>query len=269
MKVVLFALTGFGNEAIKALVKNGHQISLLVTREEIGRFPYYKEENIVELAKRLGISYTFARPQETAEKIKEIAPELILVATYHRIIPEFVFNLALKSINIHPSLLPGYKGANPVFWALFNGEKETGLTAHFLSERLDGGNIILQEKIKIKRMETNGELRKRLALSLKVFIPKLTRVVLTGKFNTIKQKAIDNDYFPKIGEKTGDLRLGDPNFLDIFRAMTPYPGAVLNFRDGRYLVKEIRERNFKKCDLRVNIFRRKYYLRLSKLTANK
>ncbi len=262
MRVVLFALTGFGNEALKTLVKSKHQVELLVTRKENGVFPYYKEENIVKLAERLGVPYTFAKPQEIAEKIKEINPELILVTTYHRIIPATVFNLARFAINIHPSLLPKYKGATPTAWALLNVEKFTGLTAHFLSECIGGGVIILQKKIKIGKLETDGHLRKRLTLLLKVLIPKLTKTILTGKFNIAIQNILEENYFPKISEKIGVLELEDPNFINSYRALTPYPGAFLERDNHFFLVIKVSDKKFRGADYHTKNAEGNFFLKL-------
>lgn len=173
MKIVLFGLTGYGNEALKSLVKNKQNVALLVTRKEKGFFPYYREENIVQLAKRLNIPASYQAPLELLPRIEKIKPDLILVASYHHIIPAPVYVLARYAVNIHPSLLPKYKGATPTLWALVHGEKETGLTAHFLTERVDSGDIILQKKIGISANDTDCSLRQKLAIKLITFIPEL------------------------------------------------------------------------------------------------
>lgn len=177
MKIVLFALTGYGNEALKTLVKQKQQVALLVTRKEKGSFPYYREENIINLAKKLKIPFTYQFPEELSERIKRIKPDLILVSSYHRLIPKEIYNLAKSAVNIHPSLLPKYKGSKPTLSAIINGEKTTGLSAHFLTEQFDSGPVIFRQKVKISRDESDCSLRKKLTLELRTFIPKLLKQI--------------------------------------------------------------------------------------------
>lgn len=177
MRIILFALTGYGNEALKSLIKNKQDVILLVTRREKGFFPYYREENIVRLAKRLEIPVSYRLPVELLPRIKKAKPDLILVASYHRLIPKETYQLARFAVNIHPSLLPKYKGAKPTLSALISGDKITGLTAHFLTEQFDSGPIILQQKVKISKNESDCSLRRKLAIKIKTFIPEWLAVI--------------------------------------------------------------------------------------------
>lgn len=145
IKVNLLALTGFGNEALKSLLKYKKEVNILGlhTREENGRFPYYDEEDIRELARRYGIK-TYLVPRSGAWSIKSKA-DINLTATFHRILKEKHLQKARYNINIHPSLLPSYKGSTPTNWMIHNKEKLCGLTAYLLTGEIDSGDIIYQK----------------------------------------------------------------------------------------------------------------------------
>ncbi len=101
---------------------------------------------------------------EFIEKIKEINPDLICVVAYGKILPKEILDIPSKGcINLHASLLPKYRGAAPIQWSVLNGDKETGVTTMYMDEKMDEGDIILQEKVKIGEYETTGELWERLS----------------------------------------------------------------------------------------------------------
>jgi len=163
MKVVLFALTGFGNETIDILLECGCQISVLFTRHEQGEYPYYPEKNISEYALEKNIVVYEKYTWEEVENILTILKsDLLLVSTFHRIIPQRVVTKSKKAVNVHPSLLPKYKGRTPIAAVMSARETETGITVHVLTDKVDDGRILLQQKIRIEPEETEGMLRKRL-----------------------------------------------------------------------------------------------------------
>lgn len=252
MKVVLFALTGYGNQALKVLVKK-HQVALLVTRKELSVFPYYKEDGLVHLAKELGVEYTFCPPSVIYNKIKKINPDLILVTSYHRILPPSIYKLAKYAINIHPSILPKYKGPTPTAWAIVNGERGVGLTAHFLTGDVDGGKIILQKYLKIGEEDTEGVVRRKLSRLLGKFIWRLTERLKKGKLNDTKKqrkiKKIELKMWPKIMKSIGIvLNSTQPNLLNIYRALTPFPGAFFE-KDGQiFLIIKASDKKFRKAN---------------------
>ncbi len=172
MKTLLFGLTGLGNYAIDALEKTGSEIMGLVTRSEKGTHPYFSIENISRYAERRGIKVFEDVDLKKDKRVKEIISkvDLILVSTYDKILPRRIFSKPQYAINIHPGLLPKYKGRNPFADVLKNKEKETGLVAHLITERPDEGKILMQQKIAINDGETESGLRKLLAETSEGFI---------------------------------------------------------------------------------------------------
>ncbi|MDP2922436.1 MAG: formyltransferase family protein [Candidatus Omnitrophota bacterium] len=160
IKINLFALTGFGNAVLKALLAFDVKILKVYTRKEKGEFPYYKVENLSMLCKKRGISVKFISANRNWSI--ENNADINLAATFHRILSARHLRRAKVNINIHPSLLPSYKGPTPTNWMVHNKSKVCGITAHYLNANIDAGAIIYQKKYKLKS-KTDNRLRKFLA----------------------------------------------------------------------------------------------------------
>jgi methionyl-tRNA formyltransferase len=173
MRIAVFSLTGFANEILPALASIDMAPDIFVTRAEPGPFPHYDCENAMALAARLGIPSSDSAASEDLAR----GADLLLVATYHRKIPARIYATCRHSINLHPSLLPKYPGRDPYAAVLENGESETGLTAHQLTDVMDAGAVYGQWTLPIPPGETNGALRKRLAeLAAKATIELVRRI---------------------------------------------------------------------------------------------
>jgi methionyl-tRNA formyltransferase len=198
MKVLLFALTGFGNKVLDSLLKESCEVAAIFTRSEKGPFPYYSEDNITKYAAKKGIKVYEEFSWDQVEKIiTDSQPDLLLVATFHRIIPQKIIFLVPLSVNIHPSLLPKYRGATPIAWAIFSKETETGVTAHLLTEKLDAGDILIQKKIPIEKDDTDSGLRKKLAILSMDVVQELIEQIETNSLRPIPQNEEEATYFPK------------------------------------------------------------------------
>jgi len=163
MRVALFALTGFGNRAIDAV-----HAQALFTRRECGPYPYYPEVNIEIYAKfkNPGLGqhiYTDYSWYDVEFILRSLKIDTILVCTYDKIFPKKILSMVSTVINIHPSLLPEYKGRNPIKAVLDAGGKKTGVTAHVITDEVDGGKILYQQSIPIEVNDTEGTLRKKLS----------------------------------------------------------------------------------------------------------
>jgi methionyl-tRNA formyltransferase len=228
MKVALLALTGFGNEVLKALIENRTIKDILVyTRGETGRFPYYDCEYLVDFCFRVGLTARVDLEIERLRKdLEALRPDMILVATFHKRIPAQIINLPkMGTVNIHPSLLPEYRGPTPTHWAIINGEAENGVTFHRMNQDYDMGDILFQQKVPIIGL-SDGELREALAkLSGKIlqeFIP----MYLNGECEVRPQTKNEGSYYPKVTSNKGIalLRSGRFNRDNLIRGLSPYPG---------------------------------------------
>lgn len=161
MKINLFALTGFGNIALKTLLQYKNiDIVALYTRKEANNFPHYEEEQLDSLAEQNNISVKYI--QRSGDWNIDDNVDLNLIATFHRVFKASHINRGKYNINIHPSLLPSYKGPTPTNWIIHNKEKECGISAHFINEEVDDGDIIYQESYPVIHKD-DASLRKFLA----------------------------------------------------------------------------------------------------------
>lgn len=245
INVLLFAMTGFGNNAFKALVEQPfiNLLGVFTSKRQVTPFPYYECEHLYKIVQKYeiplyeGLSF---RDKVTVEMIKNLLPDVIVVSTFNQIIPQSVIDIPkFGIINVHPSLLPKYRGATPTVWALLNGEKETGITTHFIeNEQIDCGRIILQTKLKIESNDTDGSIRPKLAkLSEKALINSMHLILRENKEIFPKQNESEATYYTKRTLKDAEINL-DSSFKDIvrkIRAMSPYPGARLTHNGERYL----------------------------------
>jgi len=231
MRLCLFALTGFGNSVLKESLRIPLIKDLLVfTRKEKGKFPYYDCEQLVELCKRNGVRMEIDQRMtswEAHEALSEFRPNMSLVATFDQKIPKEMRSIPkLGTINIHPSLLPKYRGPTPTNWAIIHGEYETGVTFHLMTEEFDMGGILLQKKTSIGS-SVDGELRKKLAkLSGEMLGPFLTKY-LNGELKAKAQDRVEGNYFPKVSSRKGLTLLKSGQFRrnNLVRGLTPYPGV--------------------------------------------
>src|SRR5262245_23654959 len=144
MKVVFFGIYRLGVEALAELVKRGIDIAAVVTKAGTPTDP----QPVAEAARQYQLPCLLVqspRDSRFLEAITELAPELIVVAGYHRILPKALLDIPRRgAVNLHPSLLPQYRGPCPWKWTIVNGETITGATVHVVSEKVDAGDILAQ-----------------------------------------------------------------------------------------------------------------------------
>lgn len=242
-------MTGFGNSALKVLTRQAsvEVIGVFTSEREDTPFPYYECEKLHDTVVKSGIALYEGlnfKDEKTYDIIKKLSPEIIIVSSFNQIIPKSIISIPkLGMINIHPSLLPKYRGATPTVWALMNGEEETGVTVHFIAdEKVDFGRIIAQAKLKIKPSDTDGSLRFKLAeLSEKVLSNALSLILSKDKKMFPLQNESQAAYYPKRTLKDARIILNMPfkETVNKIRAMTPYPGAYLNYKGEKYIVKSV------------------------------
>ena len=170
MKIVFMGTPDFAAESLKALYEAGHKIELVVTNPDRpkGRgmklVPSPVKEYATEKQLMIEQPQKIRNNTEFIEKIKQINPEVICVVAYGKILPKEILEIPNKGcINVHGSLLPKYRGAAPIQWAVLNGDKTTGITTMYMDEGMDTGDMILKKEIQIGEDETTGELWNKLA----------------------------------------------------------------------------------------------------------
>ena len=170
MKIVFMGTPDFAQESLKAIYEAKHEILAVVTNPDrpSGRGMKLNASPVKQYAEKVGIP--IYQPQkvrgntEFIEEIKELKPEVICVVAYGKILPKEILEIPEKGcINVHGSLLPQYRGAAPIQWAVINGDKKTGVTTMYMDIGMDTGDMILKEELEIGEDETTGEIWKKLS----------------------------------------------------------------------------------------------------------
>ncbi|MGN1297180.1 MAG: methionyl-tRNA formyltransferase [Clostridia bacterium] len=184
MKVVFMGTPDFAKESLEAIYNAGHEILGVVTNPDKpkGRGMKMVASPVKEFAMEKGLKiYQPLKVKNNEEFIKEIKaldPDVICVVAYGKILPKEILDIPkLGCINVHGSLLPKYRGAAPIQWAVLNGDKTTGITTMYMDVGMDTGDMILKEEVEIGEDETTGELWDRLSeIGGKLLVDTLKRV---------------------------------------------------------------------------------------------
>lgn len=170
MKIVFMGTPDFARDSLKVIYEKGHEILSVITVPDRpkGRGMKLIYSEVKEYALENGLEIMqpdkLRGNEEIIEKIKEMNPDVICVVAYGRILPKEILDIPKYGcINVHPSLLPKYRGSAPIQWAILNGDEKTGVTTMYLDEEMDSGDIILKEEVEIDKDETSGELWNRLS----------------------------------------------------------------------------------------------------------
>ncbi len=231
----------FAVPSLDALIQSNHQVVGVFTQpdKKSGRGNKLKYPPVKIKAVDSGIPVF--QPDNLREKdcknlLTSLAPDIIVVIAYGKILPTWVLELPTYGcINIHASILPKYRGAAPIHWAILNGDEETGVTIMQMDEGMDTGNILHIEKTAILPMETTGELFERLSLLGKnVLIPVINDLIL-GKIKPLPQEHDKATYTKKIEKALGYINWNQPakSIHYLIRGLAPMPGAVALFRGKR------------------------------------
>lgn len=224
----------FAVPSLKKLIDVGYNVSAVVTQPDKpkGRgkkllFPPVKEyalENNIEVLQPQKIK----KNQEIFDKIKTLNPDFIIVVAYGKILPEEILNIPKHGcINVHASLLPKYRGAAPINWAIINGEKETGITTMYMEKGLDTGDILMQRAIPILYDDNAETVHDKLAqLGGEVLIETLERLK-NGTLEPTKQNDNYATYAPILEKSMGqiDWSKNADDIRNLIRGLRPWPGT--------------------------------------------
>lgn len=241
-RIVYLGTPEFSVPALQALYENQYDVVAVVTQPDRpkGRGRRLIPPPVKKSALALG--YPVLQPpaiKETPfiETIISLDPDLFVVVAYGRILPgSFLSIPRLGAINIHPSLLPRYRGPAPVQWAIINGEKETGVTTIWMDEGMDTGDILLRKRVAIEHDETSGSLHDRLAqVGAGLLIETLDRL-RSGDLAGVAQDRSEATYAPLLRKEDGRIDWSrDAKSLEaLIRGLNPWPGAF-TFLSGKRL----------------------------------
>jgi methionyl-tRNA formyltransferase len=241
MRIVFMGTPDFAVASLNALVDAGCNIVGVVTAPDkpSGRGLKMTESAIKKYAVEKGLS--ILQPEKLKnplflDKLRSLQADVQIVVAF-RMLPEVVWNMPpMGTINVHASLLPQYRGAAPINWAIINGEKETGITTFKLQHEIDTGNILLQEKITIADDETAGELHDRMKILGANLLVKTLQGLAEGTLKEVAQSSIANaakiKHAPKIFTETCkiDWNKTIDEIYNLIRGLSPHPGAFTYLR---------------------------------------
>jgi methionyl-tRNA formyltransferase len=232
MRIVFMGTPEFAVPSLKAVANSGNEVVAVVTNldEPQGRglkvFPPAVKTAALELGLRT-IQVSSLKDTEFIGALEALSPDVMVVVAF-RILPHEVYSIPkLGTFNLHASLLPKYRGAAPINWAIINGENETGVTTFFLDDKVDTGKVILQKKIPIGENETAGHLSRRLSsLGAEAVIETLKKIQ-NGNVGLIEQDNSQTTKAPKITKEDCliDWSKPAPSVHNFIRGFSPEPGA--------------------------------------------
>ncbi len=241
MRIVFMGTPQFAVPSLQAVVEAGHDVVLVVTQPDrpAGRGKQLQAPPVKQEALARGLEVvqpTSMRDPDVQAKLESLRPDAACVVAFGAMLPPSILNLGrFGCINVHPSLLPEYRGAAPIQRAIMDGRIETGVTTMFLSEEMDAGDIILQQRVTIEPDEDSGSLHDRLAaIGARLLVDTLAALE-QGTAPRIPQDHTAATYAPKIGPEDERLNWQLPAFQlhNVIRGLRPRPGAYTYFRGKR------------------------------------
>ena len=200
MRIVFMGTPDFAEESLRALLEAGEDVAAVFTQPDKPRGRGMQESfsPVKTLAVERGIPVyqpvTFKDGAAT-ELLRTLAPELLVVVAYGRILPQTFLDVAkYGSINVHGSLLPKYRGAAPIQWAVLNGDKTTGVSVQYMAAAMDAGDVIASRETEIGEFETSGELFDRLKTLGAELLVETVRKIASGDVVRVPQNEADATY---------------------------------------------------------------------------
>ena len=244
MRIVFMGTPDFAVSSLEALIKSDHSVVGVVTQPDRpkGRGRELAASPVKLVSQREHIPFlqpTKMKDPGFLDALRGWRPDLIAVAAFGRILPAVILQLPRSGcINVHGSLLPKYRGAGPIQWAIINGEDETGISTMFMDEGMDTGDILLQKSLPIRPDDTAGSLSARLAeLGGRLLIDTIGQL----QAGTVVRQPQDNSrasmaHLLKKEDGLIDWTLSAPEIERRVRGMTPWPGAYTFAGDDRWTI---------------------------------
>jgi methionyl-tRNA formyltransferase len=233
MRIIFMGTPEFAVPSLEILIENGYEVVAVVTATDKpgGRGGKQLLESAVKkYAVSKGIPVLQPKnlkAPEFIEALRSYRADLQVVVAF-RMLPEAVWDMpTIGTFNLHGSLLPKYRGAAPINWAVIEGEKETGVTTFFIKHEIDTGDILFQKKLPIGPDETAGEVHDRMMLLGAELVLETVQAIEKGGYILQKQDETQVSKAPKIFHETCEIDFNQPalNVHNFVRGLSPYPGA--------------------------------------------
>lgn len=243
MKIVFFGTNQFAVISLEALCNSRHELAAVVTQpdKKRGRGLKLAFPPVKIFAEERGLKIyqpSLLKEKSFIDEISKISPDLLIVVSYGKILPKEILDIPeIYAVNLHASLLPKYRGAAPINWAIINGETETGITIIKMNEYMDQGDILTSRKVKIESEDTTGSLSDRLARIGADSLLETIELIEKDKVVQLSQDDRAATFAPRI--KKDDARIDwsktSVEVSNFVRGMNPHPGAFTYI--GEKLIK--------------------------------
>ena len=239
LRIIFLGTPEFAVTSLRNLVESNYNVVAVITAPDKpkGRGKQMSTSAVKEYALTTGLPIlqpTNLKSPEFLKELKSFKVDLQVVVAF-RMLPVLVWSMPpLGTFNLHASLLPQYRGAAPINWAIINGEKETGITTFFLKHEIDTGQIIFQEKEEIREGDTVGSLYERLMERGGELVVKTVQAISKRNYPQIEQDVTrDLKSAPKIFREDCEINWKQPSgkVIDFIRGLSPYPAAFTNLNE--------------------------------------
>ena len=248
MRIIFFGTPEFAVESLQALVDAQMNVVAVVTAPDkpAGRGQHLQPSPVKLFAETAGLPVLQPiklKDPAFLEELRLYKADLQIIVAF-RMLPEQVWNMPrLGTFNLHASLLPNYRGAAPIHWAIINGEQETGVTTFFLQHEIDTGDLLFQEKEIISEHDTTGELYDRLMKKGAKLVVKTTQAIIDGAIHPQAQiESLELRIAPKLTKETGLVHWfkDGKSIVNLIRGMNPFPGAHTVFQGKHCKISSVR-----------------------------
>ena len=238
MRIVFFGTPDFAVASLEALIQANFNVVAVVTAPDkpAGRGMQLQSSAVKQFAETQGLPVLQPlklKEPSFVEELKLYKPDLQVIVAF-RMLPEVIWNLPpLGTFNLHGSLLPNYRGAAPIHWAVINGETETGVTTFFLQHEIDTGDLLFQEKEAISPTDTTGDVYERLMRKGAQLVVKTATAIQENNINPQPQdESSPMKAAPKLHRETGQVHWskGGQEIVNLVRGMNPFPSAHTQFQ---------------------------------------
>ena len=248
MRIIFFGSDDFAEVNLRKLIDSPHEIAACVTPPDRpqGRGLKIAASPIKLCAQQFRIPLfqpTGVGEKEFLENIRTIDPDLFVVISYGLILPKSFLSIPKKmAVNVHPSLLPKYRGAAPINWAIINGETKTGISIIKMNPRMDAGDVIAVEEVGIIESDTAKLLRTKLAGISGHLLVKAVNAIEADDFSLTPQDDAQASYAPKLIREMGRVEWEDPaaKIYNRARGLQPWPGVFTYFQGKRVKLSKTR-----------------------------
>jgi len=232
LRIVFMGTPDFAVATLRALVENNHNIVGVITAPDkpAGRGRKIRTSAVKQYAVEQGLTLlqpTNLKDQTFLSELESLQPDLQIVVAF-RMLPKVVWQMPpLGTFNLHASLLPEYRGAAPINWAIINGETRTGVTTFFINEDIDTGAIIRQKEVEISKSDTAGDLHDKLMTQGSHLVIETVKLISEGSVIPMEQSGAEFKPAPKLNKENCRIDWTQPleSVYNQIRGLSPYPAA--------------------------------------------